>query len=333
MTPIETIEVIRAAIKSNFPLLIKGAPGIGKSDVVEQACKAEGYDLVIRHPVIEESVDAKGLPGFDGNVAKFFAFEEFARLINADKPLVCFIDDLGQAHVSVQAAYMQIILARQIGGKAISPHVRFVGATNSRKDNAGVSNLITPLVSRFTVIEMTADASAWVKWALANKMPIELCAFLRFRPILISTFDPAKQKDINPFACPRSIAQLGKWINAGCLNYGVWEGCTGDAFALEFKAFFDVYKDLAGLPDKVTNNPQSAPIPDKLDVMYALCGALAHRANDVNFDAIATYGNRLKAAGKGEFQTALIHDCVTRHPVLLESRAYVNYASENAGLI
>lgn len=325
----EAIQTARESIKHNFPLLMKGSPGIGKSDIVEQAAKAEDMDLIIRHPVIEESIDYKGLPGFDKGTAKFFPFDDFHQLLTAKKPLAVFFDDLGQAPASVQAALMQVILARQIGGKTISKNVRFIAATNSRKDNAGVSNLITPLVSRFTVVEAVADVNDWIKWALQNGMPIELIAFLRFRPQLISTFDPAKQKDITPFACPRSIAQLGKWLNAGIQTLEVWEGAAGEAFAVEFKAFYDTFKALAGLPDKVIANPKQAPIPDNPATLFALVGALAHRANDVSFPNIAEYGERLQEAGKGEFSASLMIDATTRKPELLESRPWIAWTAKN----
>lgn len=321
--------VIGHAVKAAFPLLIKGAPGIGKSDVISQACATAGLPLIIRHPVIEESVDYKGLPAPSGEVARFLPFSDFHEMLTADKPLVVFFDDLGQAPASVQAALMQVILAREIGGKKISQHVRFLAATNSRKDNAGVTNLITPLVSRFTVVELTADAASWRKWAITNGMPMELVAFLGFKPELISTFDPTKQKDITPFACPRSIAQLGKWISAGVMDYEVWQGAVGESFAVEFKGFYDTFKALAGLPDKVVMTPDTASIPDKPDVLYALCGSLAYRAKDSNFASIAKYAKRLADSGRKEFETCLIHDCTARHPNLMESNSFIDWSVRN----
>jgi hypothetical protein len=333
MNIINSIKTLVSAIQNGFPVLFKGSPGIGKSDAVAQAASEAKMPIIIRHPVIEESIDYKGLPGFEGGKAKFFAFADFHEMLTASAPLVVFFDDLGQAPVSVQAALMQVILAREIGGKKISPHVRFVAATNSRKDNAGVTGLITPLVSRFTVLEMETDSASWIQWGLKNGMPLELLAFMRFRPDMISTFNPATAKDLNPYACPRSIAQLGKWLNAGCLSFDVWKGSVGEAFAVEFKGFFDTYKALAGLPDKVIANPGNAPVPDKPAVMYALTAALAHRATDVSFPSIAAYGKRLSDLGKAEFETCLIQDTITRHPELTESRPFIDWSVRNQNVI
>lgn len=329
----DVLPVVSQALTHNFPLLITGAPGIGKSDLVDQSFASLSMPYDLRHPVIEDSTDVKGMPGFDGSLAKFFPFADFDRMLHATSPHGVFIDDLGQSSPSVQAAYMQLILARKLGDKTISPHVRFVAATNRRKDAAGVTNLITPLVSRFTVIEMECDPLAWVKWGIVNKMPVELLAFARFRPDLLNTFDPARAKDITPYACPRSVATLGRWLNAGVTSLEVWKGAAGESFATEFAAFYSMYKSLAGLPDKVIANPQSADIPVKADVLYALTGALAHRANNVNFANICKYGERLGKAGKPEFDVAMVQDCVTRHPELMENAGYIDFATRNSDII
>lgn len=333
VSPSQLARILRVSFQINSPVLIMGSPGIGKSDIVASVCADMGLPLAIRHPVTEESIDYKGLPGFENGTARFFPFADFHALMTAGKPMVCFPDDVGQAAQSTQAALMQMTLAREIGGKKISPEVRFVMASNARKDGAGVAGIITPLLSRFTVLELEPSAPDWVKWAMANGMPVELCAFLRFRPELITTFNPDTARNGTPFACPRTIARLGDWLNNGMTDLAVWEGCAGEAFATEFKAFYDTFKALAGLPDAVLTNPQNAPIPQSPATVYALCGALAHRANPTNFAAIATYGKRLAAEGKKEFETALVIDCTQRNPDCLTTKAYIDWSISNQGLI
>ena len=63
-----------------------------------------------------------------------------------------FLDDLGQAPMSVQAAAMQLILARRINGFKISDKVIFMAATNRREDKAGVTGILEPVKSRFAWI-------------------------------------------------------------------------------------------------------------------------------------------------------------------------------------
>ncbi len=76
--------------------------------------------------------------------------------MTATKLTACFIDDLGQATPAVQAAAMQLILARTLNGHRVSDHVVFIAATNRRTDRAGVSGILEPVKSRFaTLVELT----------------------------------------------------------------------------------------------------------------------------------------------------------------------------------
>lgn len=106
MRPATLKNTIKFAIKNNLPGLIKGAPGVGKSDIVAQACREANAELIVSHPVVSDPTDYKGLPFPDkeGREAHFLPFGELNKLINADKLTVFFLDDLGQAPMSVQAA-------------------------------------------------------------------------------------------------------------------------------------------------------------------------------------------------------------------------------------
>ena len=319
------VKALTVALAQSMNVLVKGSPGIGKSDVIAQSVASLNWDLLICHPVVEEPTDAKGLPAIVNGKADFLPYGNLRRMIEAKSPLVVFLDDLGQASASVQAAYMQLLLAREVNGVKISPHVRFVAATNSRKDGAGVNGLLTPLLSRFALIaELEADANAWKAWALASKLPVELIAFIGFRPNMLSTFTASRE--IENFACPRTIANLGKWLAAGVTDLDVWSGAVGQSFAVEFAAFHKTFLALAGLPDEVILNPAKARIPDAPDVRFALCGALAHKADRKTFDSIATYGARLPA----EFGTLLMRDTVARHPDLTQSDAFVRWSVTNS---
>ena len=142
---------LAAAIPARLPVLITGAPGVGKSQIVEQAAASAGADLILSHPAVADPTDAKGLPWVakDGESATFLPFGELARAIRAERPTVWFLDDLGQAPAAVQASFMQLLLARRVNGHALPEHVSFVAATNRRTDRAGVSGILEPVKSRF----------------------------------------------------------------------------------------------------------------------------------------------------------------------------------------
>lgn len=312
---------LTASLTNGWNFLVQSAPGIGKSDSVEQVAAALGYDLMILHPVVQSPDDVKGL-GFitPDNRAEFIPYANMRKMLEATRPLIVFLDDLGQSTQAMQGAYMQLVLAREIDGKKLSPHVRFVAATNRRTDNAGVSGIISALISRFhAVVTLDVDADAWVQWGLANGMPAELLAFIKFRPALISTFDPKKRDE--QFACPRTIANLGKWINAGVIDLEVWNGAVGEAFATEFFGFYQIYSKVAGTLSQVVLNPSTVAIPNDPAMMFALASALAHIAKPANIDAIGTFAERIDS----EYRTFFYKSATMRNPALCNTAAYVSW--------
>jgi len=324
-----------SGIKGGLSYLIVGPPGVGKSDIVAQACEEAGAKLIISHPVVSDPVDYKGLPfvveSVDGQqTAEFMPFGELLALMRAEVPTVFFLDDLGQAPQSVQAACMQLLLARRINGHRVSDHVIFVGATNRHSDKAGVSGILEPVKSRFTsILHLEPDLEDWVRWANANQQPVEVVAFLRFRPNMLHDFKPSRE--IVNSACPRTIHNVGKLLTYGVpheMEYEMITGAAGEAFAAEFLGFLRIFRGLPD-PDLVLKSPATADVPEDPATLYALCGALSHRVNDKNFDALVEYANRIPA----EFSVLVIKDAVTRDDSLVQTKAFIAWASKHTNVV
>ncbi len=60
MSPAQLKPFLITAFKHRRKVLIKGAPGIGKSDIVEQAVAACQMDFMLQHPVVSDPTDFKG---------------------------------------------------------------------------------------------------------------------------------------------------------------------------------------------------------------------------------------------------------------------------------
>jgi hypothetical protein len=332
MRPIELSKAIQFAIANKMPILIKGSPGIGKSDIVEQACRNANAELIVSHPVVSDPTDFKGLPfpNKNGESATFLPFGDLLKLINADKPTVFFLDDLGQAPSSVQASCMQLILARRINGHKVSEHVIFLAATNRRQDKAGVTGILEPVKSRFAaIVELEVNVQDWVDWAIENNMPTELISFIRYRPALLNDFHPTG--DIINTPCPRTVANIGKMINAGLdanLHYEMFMGAAGEGFAAEFLAFLTMLKELPDI-DTLLNNPLITDVPERPDMIYAICGALSHKASPTTFDNIMLYVTRLPK----EFQVLVVRDSVKRNKSVTSTSSFTKWALDNADIV
>jgi len=332
MRPKLLLETIKFAIEHRLPLLIKGAPGLGKSDIIAQACESTNTELIISHPVVSDPTDYKGLPfPVKGKEeAKFLPFGDLLKLIKAEKPTVFFLDDLGQAPPSVAAACMQLLLARRINGHKVADCVTFLAATNRRQDKAGVIGILEPVKSRFSaIVELEININDWVNWAFENNMPVELLAFIRYRPNLLHDFKPTA--DIINTPNPRTVAYVGKMMNAGLttdIQYEMISGAAGESFAAEFIGFLNTWRELPDI-EKLIADPDGTTVPSEPSLLFAVCGALVQKANFKNFANIMRYTERLPA----EFQVLLVKDAIKKKPALAETTAFLNWSKKHHNLI
>lgn len=330
MKATQIIPVIKAALQNNINLCISGAPGTGKSSIVEQVTKELNYDLITEIGSVSDPTDYKGAIYVNNGEANFLPFNNLRRLLNPTIETVMFIDDLLWASPAVISAISSLILLREVNGQKISDKVRFIAATNRKLDNCNVNNAPLSLVSRFgSIVNLDVDLESWKKWALNpnNNIPLEVVSFLNFRPNLISNF--TGKKDLENFACPRTWEACSKWIRLGISDFETISGAIGQAAATEFLAFYKTYKELAGLPEKVILNPLNTEIPTNQATLYALFGALSHKATEKNYDAILSYVERCPT----EFAVFYIKDSTTRNPKLTQTEAFVKFCAKHQDLI
>lgn len=323
MTVKEMVVLLAATIRLRIPILLTGAPGVGKSDVVNQARIAAGADLILSHPVVEDPTDAKGLPWMVDGRANFLPFGQLRQAMEATRPTVWFLDDLGQAQQSMQAAYMQLVLAREVNGHRISDHVTFIAATNRRTDKAGVAGLIEPLKSRFgTIVELEPDLTSWCEWALDHDVPAEEIAFLRSFPDLLCAFKPSN--DLTNSPTPRTWANFAQILRCGLpphVEHAALAGAVGEGATSQFLAYRTVLTQMPSV-DAILLSPTTAAIPHETSTLYAVCSALAYRATQGNFDRVVQYVERLMVDHE-EFAALCVRDAARRHPEVTNTTAYV----------
>lgn len=344
MRPSQLQNALVFCIQNRFPVLVKGQPGVGKSDITEQAVDTirsinGQVDYHIWHPVVSDPTDFKGLPFASGGEAQFLPYGDLKLLIDAKILTVILIDDLGQAAPATQAAIMQLLLSRSVNGKKISDFVTFIAATNRKEDRAAVSGILEPVKSRFvTILELEVNTEDWVRWALTKgNMPTELIAFIRFKPDLLNNFKPTK--DIINGPSPRTVANVGRMQNADIAAvataskdheflYHVFAGAAGEGFSAEYCAFLRFFKNLPNI-DKILMAPDSEEVPTEPGVLYALSGALAARITDMTAGNAFSYIKRLPP----EIGVACVKDTIIRKPDITRTRAFITWASANGNFV
>ena len=344
MNPSQLSQLLSVSISEHEPILVKGPPGCGKSDIINSAAVSAQADSVMFHGVTSDPTDAKGIGWVErtneGLRADFVPFGDLLKLMAATRPTVAFLDDFGQAAPAVQASFMQLVLARQIGEHKVSDHVTFIAATNRKQDRAAVAGILEPVKSRFTIVELEPDLDDWCKWALAAGLPIEVVAYARFKPDCILDYEPTA--DITNACCPRTLATAARWVarglpgsaRAGAAKGGKWQGMEfealagsiGEGRAAELCGFLQVWRSLPNI-DQIIMSPKTAPVPpaDEAGTLYALAGLLARRATQANFGSICQYMGRLPK----DHGVLTMKMSTQKAPEVMQTAAYIQWAADN----
>lgn len=330
-------------IQNKLNLLVVGAPGVAKTAIIEQAAAECDHKLIVFHPVISDPTDFKGMPAImkldvpdeaEGEMTRFLAqfvpFDSLKRLLTADTPTVAFADDLGQAPPMVQAAWMQLVLARKLDDKVVSDQITFVSASNRKEDKAGVSGILEPLKSRFaSIIELTADHEVWLRWARTKEAGIHpyVRAFIQTRGLpLLWSFEASNDMTNSP--SPRTVEHVSKimWGRPdNDLRRTLIAGAAGAGFATEFEAFIKVVRNLPKI-SAIVKNPDKCPVPphDEVSAQYAIVESMIDQSNKKVIQSFLTYISRFKP----EFQQWFTTQLKELHPECVRTKAYSDWAAK-----
>jgi MoxR-like ATPase len=260
------------------PVMIWGPPGVGKSELVEQVAEQRNVPLIdIRLSQLEPS-DLRGIPfRVDNNVE--WAIPKMLPDAERNGPAgIMFLDEITSATPAVSAAAYQLILDRCLGEYTV-PDGWVIFAAGNRQGDRGVTySMPTPLANRFTHFDFDVHLDDWVYWAHKNHIDERIIAFVRFRPELLLDFDPAM--DPTAFPTPRSWVfahhALQKFDNDSVILANALEACIGNAAGIELKAFLDNLDNLGDVDAIIAG--ADIPVPDSIDLQYALASALVGRA-------------------------------------------------------
>lgn len=322
----EMKKLLKWSVVNGVPVLMKGMPGVGKSDLTKWVKKKTKYDQLILHPVVDEPTDYKGLGFMVKGKAEFVPYGNLLKLMEAKKPLIVVFEDLGQATDAVQKAIMQLLLAREINGKPLSKHVRFIACTNRKQDRAGVSGILETVKSRFlTIVELEPDVDEWCKWATKKKLPSVLVSYAQFRKNHeggLFQFKPTR--DLTNSCIPRTFAGVGFMLKKK-LPKTLWResftGAIGHFRATDLIAYINIYAKLPKLED-IQKNPSRVPVPNDFSAKYALMGLLVDSMTATHMKAYITFLERMGS----ELTTAAMKMTQYRNKEATKNAAYIQWS-------
>ncbi|WBC14986.1 AAA family ATPase [Micromonospora sp. WMMA1998] len=326
--PDPQLEALTLAVAADLPVLLWGAPGIGKTAALTQLAAALDLPLTTVIASVHEPSDFAGLPvvGDDPTTQGVpMAPPDWAvRLVRAGRGLL-FLDELSTAPPAVQAALLRLVLERRVGSLRLPPEVRIVAAANPRSAAADGWELSPPLANRFVHLQWSHDhevvvrglGGTWPRATMPRLDPARLtdaveyarravCGLLSARPTLVHRLPTSEAGRGGAWPSPRSwemALRLIAFAQAAGTSRDVLStlvrGAVGDGPGLELLASLD-RMDLPD-PEELLADPAAAVLPERGDlrqaVLDAVVEAVRRRPDRSRWDAAWTVLGRAVETG------------------------------------
>lgn len=260
------------------PVMLWGAPGVGKSAIVREVADREGIGFIDIRLAQREPVDLRGLPVPDRErgVVDWLLAGEWPR--DPESRGILLFDELTAADRSLQVAAYELILDRRLGDLyRLPPGWLVVAAGNRQADRAVAQTFSSALANRFCHLNLTPDLDVWTRWARGQGLHPDVIAFLRFRPECFFDMEGAVEQG---WPSPRSWARVAQSLTYGSqlpddVQALTVHGLVGEGAGTEFLAFRQWAQKLPDIPAMLAGKAPIA-IPERADQRYAFCAGLAH---------------------------------------------------------
>ena len=277
---IETVLTDEKASSKLPPVMVWGAPGVGKSTIVKSLAKEMGVGFVDVRLAQMESIDIRGLPlpDKDAHCVQWLPSSIFPR--DNDKGGIIFLDELSAAPKDVQVASYELILDRQLGGgdiyKVPSKWV-IVAAGNRSCDRAVSTTMSSALANRMMHLEIEANAEDWVAWAVAHDIHPTVVGFINFKPQLLLSVDDQNLE--RGFPTPRSwerVSEMCKILKNEVLLRKAVYGLIGVPAGQQFMEFYKLSSEMDNVLDMMLDEKKPVKVPSRDDLKYAMTSAMVY---------------------------------------------------------
>lgn len=251
------------------PVFIWGAPGIGKSSIVQEFADEMGLECVSLLGSQLAPEDVIGVPQIKDGYSVFCP----PRMIAKNEPYCLFLDELNACSQEVQKAFYSLILEKRVGEYHLPEGSIVIGAGNRSQDNAITKTMSSALINRMFHVELAANAKEWLAWAGTHEIHPFIIEYISIRPDHLWSQAP-KTEEV--FSTPRSWHMLSDALysyGAGISDMQLAvlaNGCLSPHHAGQFRAFIKQVRNRYALSAIIRGEQKWPSQPTQRDALYFL---------------------------------------------------------------
>ena len=261
------------------PVMIWGAPGVGKSTAIRELAKKLGIGFIDVRLAQREPVDMRGLPVPDGEQVRWLVSSEWPR--DPESKGIIIFDELTAADKTLQVAAYEFILDRRLGDLYKVPKNWYIVAAGNRtEDRAVACSMSSALANRFLHVEVAPQLRDFITYGESHGMHPVVLDFLRFRPKLL--FSQKQENLQRGWPSPRSwervstILKIADQTGNKCSLQYILPGLVGMGAATEFLGYYNdlfMQESHRDIKERLING-DALPLPEAADQAYAICEAV-----------------------------------------------------------
>lgn len=345
-------------------LLVKGGPGIGKTEVVMDYFRQSSEFAVTKFVAAQETPESvTGFLWIDKETGSCQYLPQ-RRLRDLNEELkkgrkgILIIDEYKGGDRMTHNSLQQLVREHEVGDWVAKGYLYVVALTNREEDRANVVRLTAPMINRFQQVNVEPDFDFWRQWAATKGLGKDAKReFPRVHPDLLGWLSAvfvggaalksekakewAKDKSLlfcspapkgeEAFPTPRSH----EIASDNLYKYGeedkdfireMLTGCIGEGAAHEFVAWLKVGKEAQGLVDDVVNG-RSIPVQD-VGMQFFVNSSLTSRyAQDT--DKVAAPLTKYLAEVESEYAMLLINDLAQISDKIVKQKDWIKVVQKH----
>ncbi len=193
------LDCIQYVVDIKKPILIRSRHGVGKSSLVYEYAKKNGYKIIERRASQMTEGDLLGLPRIIDSSTHWAPPEWF--LMACREPVVLFIDELDRATLEVRQGFFELADSRKMSGFCLHEGTIIFSAINSKSfETMYQTHELDPAeLDRWAVVDLNPTVNDWLLWGRENNNVHEIILkYIELNPDNLEVVNAHESNKVDP---------------------------------------------------------------------------------------------------------------------------------------